>query len=70
MPLNKETKPNHHKQDVTDSRFLNGIKLFYFSKTGYLIKAKEPSLPYYLPIFMPFSRTLVQSEKQTASSRI
>ena len=48
-----------------------------FSKTGCLTKAKEPSLPYYLPLagrriirFIPFPRVLVQCEMQSASSRI
>ena len=41
------------------------------------IKAEEPSLPYSLPLaerrtegFIPFSTSLVWSEKQTASSKI
>ena len=50
---------------------------FSFSLTGCLIKAKEPSLYYYLLIaearrdgFMPFLRALVWSQTQTALSRI
>ena len=46
------------------------------SYTGYPTKAKEPCLPYYLPMtgrrrdgFIPFSRAFVQSEMQTASFR-
>ena len=50
---------------------------FSFSKTSSLTKAKEPSLPYYLPIaggriigFIPFPRVLVLCEMQSVSSRI
>ena len=50
---------------------------FSFAEAGYVSKAKETSLPYYLPItggrtygFMSFPRELAQSEIQTASSRI
>ena len=50
---------------------------FSFSKTSCLTKAKEPSLPYYLPIaggwiigFIPFPRILVLCEMQSVSSRI
>ena len=49
---------------------------FFFSYTGCLIKDREPSLSYYLPVvggrsggFMPFPRALAISEVQTASSR-
>ena len=42
-------------QVVTQSQFFKRSKAslnseFSFSKTGYLTKTKEPSLPYYLPI--------------------
>ena len=54
-----------------------GLNSEFFFWTGCLTKAKEPSLPYYLLIatgmiheFMPFPRTLAQSETQTALSRI
>ena len=47
-----------------------------FSLTSYHAKRKEHSLPYYLPLarvritgFIPFSRVLVLSKMQTASSR-
>ena len=50
---------------------------FSFSKTSYLTKAEEPSLPYYLSIaggriigFIPFPRVLVLCEMQPVSSRI
>ena len=49
----------------------------FFSYIGCHTKAKEPNLPYYLPItresrdgFMPFLRGLVQCELQTALSWI
>ena len=51
------------------------IKSFFFSLTSVLNKAKEHSLPNYLPIaekidgFMPFSRVLEQIEMLTALSR-
>ena len=49
-----------------------GLNLkFFFSKIGWVTKAKEPSLPDYLPIamrqgrtgFMPFPRTLVKCKQ-------
>ena len=50
---------------------------FSFSKISCLIKAEEPSLPYYLPIageriigFIPLPRVLVLCEMQSVSSRI
>ena len=50
---------------------------FSFSKTCFLTKAEEPSLPYHLPIaggriigFIPFPRVLVLCEMQSVSSRI
>ena len=50
---------------------------FSFSKTSYFTTAKEPSLPYYLPIaggriigFIPFPRVLVLCEMQSVSFRI
>ena len=50
---------------------------FSFSVTGYLIKVKEPSLSYYLPVtgegidgFMFFTRALAWSEMQLTSFRI
>ena len=52
---------------------------FSFSLTGYLTKAKEISLPYYLPIaggggrtnkFMSSLQILARSEHASASSRI
>ena len=59
-------------------RSLTGLNSeFSFSKTSRLTKAKEPSLPYYLPIaggriigFIPFPRVLVLCEMQSVSSRI
>ena len=48
-----------------------------FSQTSCHSKAKEPSLPYYLPIaggriirFIPFPRVLVLCEMESVSSRI
>ena len=50
---------------------------FFFSKISCLTKAKESSLPYYLPMdggrrdgFMLFFKVLMQSETQTALSRV
>ena len=62
----------------TGSMFERSLNSEYsFSKTSCLAKAKEPSLPYYLPIaggriigFIPFPRVLVQCEMQSVSSRI
>ena len=59
-------------------RSLTGLNSeFSFSQTSCLTKAKEPSLPYYLPIaggriirFIPFPRVLVLCEMQSVSSRI
>ena len=59
-------------------RSLTGLNSeFSFSKTSYLTKAEEPSLPCYLPIaggrvigFIPFPRVLVLCEIQSVSSRI
>ena len=59
-------------------RSLTGLNSeFSFSETSCLTKAKEPSLPYYLPIaggriigFIPFPRVLVLCEMQSVSSRI
>ena len=63
---------------VIFKRSLTGLKSeFSFSLTSCLTKAKEPSLPYYLPIaggriigFIPFPRVLVLCEMQSVSSRI
>ena len=51
--------------------------VFSFSQISCLTKAKEPSLPYYLPIagektdgFLFFQRSLAGSETQIVSSRI
>ena len=53
----------------TRSIFKHSKVIFSFSKTGCLTKAKEPSLPYYLPIagartdgFIPFPKALGQTE--------
>ena len=59
-------------------RSLTGLNSeFSFSYTSCLTEAKEPSLPYYLPItggriigFIPFPRVLVLCEMQSASFRI
>ena len=59
-------------------RSLTGLNSeFSFSYTSCLIKAKEYSLSYYLPIaggriigFIPFPRVLVQCEMRSVSSRI
>ena len=59
-------------------RSLTGLNSeFSFSHTSCLTKAKELSLPYYLPIaggriigFIPFPRVLVLCEMQSVSSRI
>ena len=58
------------------SRIVLNSEIF-FSKSSCLTKAKEPNLHNYLPIvegrrkgFMLLQRALVQSETQTASSRI
>ena len=59
-------------------RSLTGLNSeFSFSKTNCLIKAEEPSLPYYLPLaggriigFIAFQRVLVLCEMQSVSSRI
>ena len=66
-------------QDMTQGQFLSGglNSEFSFSETSVLIKAEEPSLPYYLPIagggitgFIPFPRVLVLCEMQSVSSKI
>ena len=69
-------------QDVAQGQFFSGSLTglnsdFSFSQTGCWTKAKEPSLPFYLPInggriigFMPFPRVLMKCEIQSASSRI
>ena len=48
------TKPLHHKQHGTQGQFFCRLELvwiqsYLFSWNGYLIKAKGPSLPFYLP---------------------
>ena len=56
-------------QDTTQGQFLSGVQLiwlqFSFSKFGYLIKAKEPSLSYCLPI-----QGISAKETQTIPFRI
>ena len=60
------------------SQSMVGLKSeFSFSYIGYRTKAKEPSLPCYLPRarrrivrFMAFLKELAQKEMQTASSKI
>ena len=61
-----------HKVSLTG---LNSV--FFFSYTSCLSKAKEPSLPYYLPITggrifgsIPFPRVLVLCEMQSVLSRV
>ena len=59
-------------------RSLTGLNSeFFFSKTSCPTKAKEFSLPYYLPIaggriigFIPFPRVLVLCEMQSVSSMV
>ena len=59
-------------------RSLTGLNSqFSFSYTGCLTKAKEPSLPYYLPAdggkiiaYIPFPKLLTLCEMQTASTVI
>ena len=61
---------------VIFKRSLTGFNSEFFSKTSWLTKAEEPSLPYYLPIagriigFIPFPRVLVLCEMLSVSSRI
>ena len=63
---------------VNFKQILTRLKLnFFFSLIGCLIKAKEPSLSYYLPFaggriirFIPFSRVLVVCEMPSALYRI
>ena len=50
--------------------------MFFSSRTGCLLYAKDPSLPYHLPIcgwriigFIPYPRVLVLFEMQSASLR-
>ena len=69
-------------QDMTQGQFLSGVLTglnseFSFSWTSCITKAKELSLPYYLPIsagriigFISFPRVLVLCEMQSVSSRI
>ena len=75
------TKPSARVGYYTRSIFkrsLTGFNSeFSFSWTSCLTKAKEPSLPDYLPIskgriigFIPFPRVLVLCEMQSVSSRI
>ena len=67
-----------HGQDVTQifKRSLIGLNSeFSFSGIGYLNKAKEPSLPHYLPIagrriINTFPKGLELCEMQSALSRI
>ena len=46
------TQTFHHKQDMTQDQFLIRVKLVWIQSflLDCLTKAKEPSLPYYLPI--------------------
>ena len=52
------------------------MNLVFLLQDLFLIKVKEPSLPYYLPLavgrreFISFPSALVQREMQTASSKI
>ena len=66
-----------HKRSIFKQSLTGLNSEFSFSKTGCLIRAEEPTLPYYLPIaggriigFIPFPRVLVLCEMQSTSSSI
>ena len=71
------TKPSTQTGCDTTSVFFTSLNSeFSFSLTSDYTQAKEPSLPYYLPIaermigFIPFPRALVPCEMQSVLSRI
>ena len=73
------TQPLRVLQDLTQGQLYVEYSWFefFFSKTGYLNKAQEPSLFKCLPIiagrtdwWIPFARGSVWGEMQTVSSRI